>query len=111
MAELTNAKSLDGAPVPAPEAAAPLSAAPSLPELVGCDWRVDLTTASTTVSTQAEPTALVQLRVKGQPQKVGEDGVVRDVNVELGRSELKTMVAALHDIRDMLDKTADDEAQ
>ena len=105
--ELSNAKGLDGAPVPAPEAAALLSAAPKLPELVGCDWTTRLTTSSSTVTSQAEPTALVQLQIREQPTRVGEDPQVRDVNVELGRRELRTLMKSLHDIRDMLDETAE----
>ena len=111
MAELTNAKGLDGAPVPAPEAAALLAASPALPKLVACDWRVDLTTTSSTVSSQAEPTALVQLKVEGQPTMAGEDPVVQDVNVEMGRRELKTLVAGLSDIRDQLQNVSEEAAQ
>ncbi|XP_063052856.1 COMM domain-containing protein 9 [Engraulis encrasicolus] len=73
----------------------------SLPRLVEMDWRVDLKTASDSVSRMAVPTCLVQMKVEDYAGAVGEESV-SPVTMELSKETLDTMLDGLGRIRDQL---------
>ncbi|KAJ8417006.1 hypothetical protein AAFF_G00282330 [Aldrovandia affinis] len=77
----------------------------SLPQLVDMDWRVDMKTASDSVSRMAVPTCLVHMKVQ-DPLALGGGDPVSTVTVELSRETLDTMLDGLGRIRDQLSVVA-----
>ncbi|XP_030636335.1 COMM domain-containing protein 9 isoform X2 [Chanos chanos] len=77
----------------------------SLPQLVEMDWRVDMKTASDSVSRMAVPTCLVQMKVQ-DPLCVGSSDSLSSVTMELSRETLDTMLDGLGRIRDQLSAVA-----
>ncbi|XP_060892183.1 COMM domain-containing protein 9 [Labrus mixtus] len=75
----------------------------SLPQLKDLDWRVDMVTASDSVSRMAVPTCLVQLEID-DPSAGGDS--VSAVTVELSRESLDTILDGLGRIRDQLSVVA-----
>ncbi|XP_070828717.1 COMM domain-containing protein 9 [Chaetodon trifascialis] len=75
----------------------------SLPQLKDLDWRVDVVTASDSVSRMSVPTCLLQLKMD-DPSAGGES--VSMVTVELSRESLDTMLDGLGRIRDQLSVVA-----
>ncbi|XP_041651762.1 COMM domain-containing protein 9 [Cheilinus undulatus] len=75
----------------------------SLPQLKELDWRVDMVTASDSVSRMAVPTCLVQLKIE-DPSAGGDS--VSAVTVELSRESLDTILDGLGRIRDQLSVVA-----
>ncbi|KAJ8249079.1 hypothetical protein GJAV_G00230960 [Gymnothorax javanicus] len=82
-----------------------LSSQISLPQLVDMDWRVDMKTASDSVSRMAVPTCLVHMKVQ-DPLAQGGGDPVSSVTVELSRETLDTMLDGLGRIRDQLSMVA-----
>ncbi|XP_064169117.1 COMM domain-containing protein 9 [Anguilla rostrata] len=82
-----------------------LSSQISLPQLVDMDWRVDMKTASDSVSRMAVPTCLVHMKVQ-DPLALGGGDSVSAVTVELSRETLDTMLDGLGRIRDQLSMVA-----
>ncbi|KAJ8343193.1 hypothetical protein SKAU_G00305220 [Synaphobranchus kaupii] len=82
-----------------------LSSQISLPQLVDMDWRVDIKTASDSVSRMAVPTCLVNMKVQDSLAQGGGDSV-SSVTVELSRETLDTMLDGLGRIRDQLSMVA-----
>ncbi|KAG7473844.1 hypothetical protein MATL_G00100110 [Megalops atlanticus] len=77
----------------------------SLPQLVEMDWRVDIKTASDSMSRMAVPTCLVNMKVQ-DPLALGDGDSVSSVTVELSRETLDTMLDGLGRIRDQLSVVA-----
>ncbi|KAI1904030.1 hypothetical protein AGOR_G00001490 [Albula goreensis] len=77
----------------------------SLPQLVDMDWRVDMKTASDSVSRMAVPTCLMHMKVQ-DPLASGCGDPVSTVTVELSRETLDTMLDGLGRIRDQLSVVA-----
>lgn len=72
------------------------------PKLVDFDWRVDMKTASNHLSRMAVPTVLVEMKVQEPPTTLGEMPDTRDVQFELTKESLATMLDGLSKIRDQL---------
>ncbi|XP_029524657.1 COMM domain-containing protein 9 isoform X1 [Oncorhynchus nerka] len=77
----------------------------SLPHLVEMDWRVDMKTASDSVSRMAVPTCLVHMKVEDSSCLRGS-GALSSVTVELSKETLDTMLDGLGRIRDQLSVVA-----
>ena len=75
---------------------------PSLPKLVGVKWRCDMKTASDQVSRMSVPSVLVSLNIEDQPKFRDDIPTVKNVEFELSKEALHTMVDGLHRIRDQL---------
>jgi len=80
---------------------------PSLPRFEGIDWRVDVRSASDTVSRMSVPTVLVQMRVQNSyngevPPAEGQAVAQRLVTFELNKETLATMLDGLVFVRDQL---------
>ena len=74
----------------------------SLPQLIEVDWRIDVKTAAEQMSRMAVPTVLIDLKVQQQPEMRGQVPGVKDVNFELSKEALHTMLDGLGKIRDQL---------
>ncbi|KAF7656764.1 hypothetical protein LDENG_00036480, partial [Lucifuga dentata] len=77
----------------------------SLPQLKELDWKVDMVTASDSVSRMAVPTCLVQLKMEDSCTSTGSESV-STVTVELSRESLDTILDGLGRIRDQLSVVA-----
>ncbi|XP_012694600.1 COMM domain-containing protein 9 isoform X1 [Clupea harengus] len=77
----------------------------SLPKLVEMDWRVDMKTASDSVSRMAVPTCLVHMKVQDFSCSGGNDSL-SSVTMELSKETLDTMLDGLGRIRDQLSTVA-----
>lgn len=77
----------------------------SLPQLVDMDWRVDMKTASDSVSRMAVPTCLVHMKIE-DPSYLGGSDSLSSMTVELSRETLDTMLDGLGRIRDQLSVVA-----
>lgn len=81
---------------------------PSLPRLQGFDWRIDVRSASESVSNMIVPSVIVQMEVEKQKMGVSagsnsDDGNNnRVVTFELNRETLETMLDGLIFVRDQL---------
>ncbi|KAL2093983.1 hypothetical protein ACEWY4_011295 [Coilia grayii] len=73
----------------------------SLPRLAEMDWRVDLKTASDSVSRMAVPTCLVHMKIQDNSCAGGDDSL-SSVTMELSKETLDTMLDGLGRIRDQL---------
>lgn len=78
----------------------------SLPRLVDLDWRVDIKTASDSISRMAVPTCLLQMKIKEDPSLCGDSPSVSAVTMELSKETLDTMLDGLGRIRDQLSAVA-----
>nr|XP_019594173.1 PREDICTED: COMM domain-containing protein 9 isoform X1 [Rhinolophus sinicus] len=78
----------------------------SLPRLVDLDWRVDIKTASDSISRMAVPTCLLQLKIQEDPSLCGDKPSVSAVTMELSKETLDTMLDGLGRIRDQLSAVA-----
>ncbi|XP_056138197.1 COMM domain-containing protein 9 isoform X2 [Lampris incognitus] len=76
-----------------------LSSQISLPQLKELDWRVDMMTASDSISRMAVPTCLVQLTMD-------DSDSLSSVTMELTKETLETMLDGLGRIRDQLSGVA-----
>ncbi|KAL5006642.1 hypothetical protein ScPMuIL_015448 [Solemya velum] len=78
----------------------------SLSKMVDFDWRVDIKTSSDSMSRMSVPTCLLQMKVQQNPI---EEGIIPDesnINVELSKETLDTMLDGLSKIRDQLSAVA-----
>jgi len=75
----------------------------SLPQLKQLDWRVDMMTASDSISRMAVPSCLLQLQIEEASCLGGGES---SVTVELSRESLDTMLDGLGRIRDQLSAVA-----
>ncbi|XP_055028023.1 COMM domain-containing protein 9 [Misgurnus anguillicaudatus] len=82
-----------------------LSSQISLPKLVDIHWRVDMKTASDSLSRMAVPTCLLQMKLEDTPCIVGSPNE-STVTVELSKETLDTMIDGLGRIRDQLTAVA-----
>uniref|UniRef100_A0A5F5Q4T5 COMM domain containing 9 n=1 Tax=Equus caballus TaxID=9796 RepID=A0A5F5Q4T5_HORSE len=78
----------------------------SLPRLVDLDWRVDIKTASDSISRMAVPTCLLQMKIQEDPSVCGDGPSVSAVTMELSKETLDTMLDGLGRIRDQLSAVA-----
>jgi len=74
----------------------------SPPKLIDFDWRVDLKTASNHLARMAVPTVFVEMKVQAAPVKRGQMPGVKQVQFELSKQALATMLDGLGKIRDQL---------
>ena len=74
----------------------------SLPRLVDHDWVLHQQRASSQVASMSVPSVVVRMRVEAQPEAVGTQGPVQNVDFELSREALETMLDGLNKIRDQL---------
>ncbi len=72
------------------------------PVLSRADWRVDVKTSSNLLSRMSVPTVLVGMKVQDTPTHVGVVPDVKDVQFELSKEALQTMLDGLNKIRDQL---------
>ncbi|XP_056332981.1 COMM domain-containing protein 9 [Danio aesculapii] len=73
----------------------------SLPKLVDMEWRVDMKTASDSLSRMAVPTCLLQMKLQDTPCISGGPSE-STVTMELSKETLDTMIDGLGRIRDQL---------
>nr|KAF6324305.1 COMM domain containing 9 [Myotis myotis] len=78
----------------------------SLPRLVDLDWRVDIKTASDSISRMVVPTCLLQMKIKEDPRLCRDSPSVSAVTMELSKETLDTMLDGLGRIRDQLSAVA-----
>ncbi|XP_003385410.1 PREDICTED: COMM domain-containing protein 9-like [Amphimedon queenslandica] len=78
----------------------------SLPRLVDFDWRVNIKSASDSVSRMAAPTCLLQMKVQPSPVNSSELPNLESINVEFNKEKLDTMLDGLGKIRDQLSSVA-----
>ncbi|XP_048727247.1 COMM domain-containing protein 9-like isoform X2 [Ostrea edulis] len=83
-----------------------ISSQVSLPRLVDFDWRVDTKMASDAVSRMSVPTCILQMKVQENQTEVNTTPEVNNVNVELSKETLDTMLDGLSKIRDQLSSVA-----
>lgn len=74
----------------------------SLPRLVDHDWALHLQQSSSQVSAMNVPTVRVQLKIEDQPRSAGEMPQVSNVDFELSREALGTMLDGLGKIKEQL---------
>ncbi|CAH1787712.1 unnamed protein product [Owenia fusiformis] len=78
----------------------------SLPRLTDFDWRVDIKTASDSMARMNVPTCILQLKVQEAKTNIAERPNENNVNVELSKETLETMLDGLGKIRDQLSSVA-----
>ncbi|XP_008047084.1 COMM domain-containing protein 9-like isoform X3 [Carlito syrichta] len=78
----------------------------SLPRLVDLDWRVDIKTASDSISRMAVPTCLLLMKIQEDPSPCGDKPSTSAVTMELSKETLDTMLDGLGRIRDQLSAVA-----
>lgn len=78
----------------------------SLPRLIDFDWRVDIKTSSDTITRMSVPTCILQMKVQDMPCDTNITPDVTNVNVELSKETLDTMLDGLSKIRDQLSSVA-----
>ncbi|XP_016125331.1 COMM domain-containing protein 9 [Sinocyclocheilus grahami] len=81
-----------------------LSGQISLPKLVDLEWRVDMKTASDSLSRMAVPTCLLQMKLQDTPCSGSPSEST--VTMELSKETLDTMIDGLGRIRDQLSTVA-----
>mgnify|MGYP006113851891 FL=1 len=74
----------------------------SLPKLVDHNWAVHDQTASSSVSSMQIPSVLVRLKVEEQPSMVGKLPEVQNVDFELSKESLETMLDGFGKIKTQL---------
>jgi hypothetical protein len=67
----------------------------SLPKLLDVDWRIDIKTASESMSRMAVPTVLVGLKTEGVAKSVDQAPQEQNIVFELGMADLETMLDGL----------------
>ncbi|ROJ78872.1 COMM domain-containing protein 9 [Anabarilius grahami] len=82
-----------------------LSSQISLPKLEDMTWRVDMKTASDSLSRMAVPTCLLQMKLQDTPCISGGSSE-STITMELSRETLDTMIDGLGRIRDQLTAVA-----
>lgn len=83
----------------------------SWPRLLDMDWRVDMKTASDSVSRMSVPTVVLGLTVEEQPEQTDVMPKANTINFELSREELQTMLAGMKKIADQLGALSGDSEQ
>ncbi|BFZ05063.1 hypothetical protein BsWGS_08102 [Bradybaena similaris] len=78
----------------------------SLPKLLDLDWRVDVKTSSDSIARMSVPTCILNLQIKKSPTHVNMSSETENVNVELSKETLDTMLDGLGKIRDQLASVA-----
>jgi len=79
---------------------------PSLPRLVDVDWRVDVKAASDQVANMSVPSVLMNIKVQGQPTHTTQVPQCQNIDFELSKEALSTMLDGLGKIRDQLSAVA-----
>ncbi|KAB5565945.1 hypothetical protein PHYPO_G00247370 [Pangasianodon hypophthalmus] len=83
-----------------------LSSQISLPQLVDLEWRVDMKTASDSVSRMAVPTCILHMKIQDGGNVSSSSTSESSVTVELSKETLDTMLDGLGRIRDQLSAVA-----
>lgn len=73
-----------------------------LPKLVDMKWRVDLSTASNLIQKMAAPSVVIQLNVQNPAVSTGVMPKTEQINFEMDKETLSTMLKGLSKIRDQL---------
>ena len=79
----------------------------SWPRMVDMDWRVDVMSSSQEVSRMSVPTVILDIKVEGQQERVGEMPPVRSINFELSKESLGTLLDGMNKIREQLGALSD----
>ena len=74
----------------------------SLPKLVDMKWRVDLSTASNLIQKMSAPSVVIQLNVQNPSTMKGTMSKTEQINFEMDRETLSTMLKGLTKIKDQL---------
>ncbi|KAL9644163.1 hypothetical protein ABK040_005627 [Willaertia magna] len=74
----------------------------SLPKLIDMKWRVDISTASHVITKMSAPSVVVQLNVQHPSGTKQLMGPTQQVNFEMNRETLSTMLKGFGKIRDQL---------
>lgn len=77
---------------------------PCLSRYLGCNVRVDMKTSADNVSTMAVPTVFVSIDMEKNVQRVDESPELEQVNFELSKESLNTLLQGLEHIKSQLDK-------
>ena len=77
----------------------------SLPKLLHHDWTIHKQSASSAVEQMNVPVVLMRLQVEGTPEEVGIIPPVKEVDFELSKEALETMLDGMTKIRDQLSKS------
>ncbi|CAL1541159.1 unnamed protein product [Lymnaea stagnalis] len=78
----------------------------SLPKLLDFDWRVDTKTSSDAVARMSVPTCILNLEIQESQVNAQQTQGTENVNVELSKETLDTMLDGLGKIRDQLASVA-----
>ncbi|XP_059177644.1 COMM domain-containing protein 9-like [Physella acuta] len=78
----------------------------SLPKLLDFDWRVDIKTSSDAVARMSVPTCILNFQIQENKTDVKETAQTENINVELSKETLDTMLDGLGKIRDQLASVA-----
>jgi len=74
----------------------------SLPRLMDHSWAVNQQSASSSVASMNVPSVLVRLKVQGQPENTATIPEVSNLDMELSKESLDTMLEGFAKIRDQL---------
>jgi len=66
-----------------------------LPRLMDIDWRIDIKSASESISRMSVPTVIFGLKVEDPPRKVTDKAGVKTLNLEMNMETLQTMIDGL----------------
>lgn len=75
---------------------------PALPRLQEIDWRIDVKSASESITQMSVPTVLVELKVDDNTKNDEDEERARSVLFELNKETLQTMLSGLGTIREQL---------
>jgi len=76
----------------------------ALPKLVDFDWRLDFKSSSDGLSVMAKPSAMLNLKIREQPNRELEMPGIKNVDFEMDRETLDVVVDGLGKIRDQLSR-------
>lgn len=74
----------------------------SLPQLIDHSWAVHQQSASSSVATMNVPAVVVRLKVREQPDSAIAIPEVKNLDMELSKESLDTMLEGFNKIRDQL---------
>mmetsp|Transcript_12635 Transcript_12635/g.15237 ORF Transcript_12635/g.15237 Transcript_12635/m.15237 type:complete len:202 (-) Transcript_12635:84-689(-) len=76
----------------------------SIPKFMGLDWRLDVRSASNdpAASRNAQPIAMVKVKVEGEVTRAGQMPQVQETTLEMDKTTVNTIVNTLSQIRDQL---------
>ena len=78
-----------------------------MPKLESFDWRVDIKSSADAIARMAQPSAIVDMKVREAATSSEQLAGVRSVRFELNRETLDTMLDGLTKIRDQMASVAE----